>query len=116
MRLVVEERLSRRPAWWLVDHGRVVAWGGAGFDSLEEARQAARDVRHAAPGLDFRTQELVDRHWRWTAWAGPGHRVVVGMGSYLAQDQAQRAAVATRRGLAAAAGPAPEEQGPHVAQ
>jgi hypothetical protein len=105
MRLIVEQRLSRRPAWWLLDEGRVVAWGGGVFDTLDAAEQAAREVRRTAAGLDYRTQELVDRHWRWTGWLDREHRVVVGMGSYLSQDQARAAAEATRQGLASATGP-----------
>ena len=105
MLFVVEERLSRRPAWWLLDEGRVVAWGGGIFETLGAAEQAARDVRRAATELDYRTQELVDRHWRWTGWVDRERRVVVGMGSYLTQEQARAAAEAARRGLTSATGP-----------
>ncbi|MFD1948562.1 hypothetical protein [Nocardioides aestuarii] len=112
----MEDRLAKGPAWWLVDDGRVVAWGGSGFDSMEAAREAAREVRRSASGLDYRTQELLDHHWRWVAWSSPRCRVVVGMGSHLTQEAARRAAETTRHGLSAAAGPDPEEQGPPDAQ
>lgn len=105
MQLVVEQRLARHPAWWLLDEGRVVAWGGGVFPSLGDAEDAARDVRQRADDLDFRTQRLVDEHWRWTAWRGREKRVIVGMGSYLTREQAEVAARTAHLGLPTAVGP-----------
>lgn len=105
MRLVVEDRLARRPAWWLLDEGRVVAWAGEVFPTMDAAVRAAGAAREGAGQLRYRIQQLPDDHWRWTAWRGGERRMVVGMGSHLTRELAREAARTAQLGLTRAVGP-----------
>ena len=91
MKYVIASR-SRKPAWWLLDDDRVIAWAGRTFVSLAQADLAAHDFRVNADDPDYRMQVRSGGRWRWTAWDLEGVRVAVS-GDWFPDESAARDAV-----------------------
>lgn len=94
-----------QPTWWLyAPNNKMVARAGESFDSLSNARRAARGFKAGALSARYEVYADAGGNWRWRAWLS-SDKVASSGESFYSRSSAEQAAENVRVRAGGATGP-----------